>query len=59
MSESRRSIVGSPPAGRWQRALATLTGSVYPHGATTGYHFEYGPATFYGSTTPDIAAAPA
>ena len=36
---------------------ATLSGSVYPKGAPTGYSFEYGPTTFYGERTPVVAAS--
>jgi hypothetical protein len=31
---------------------ATLSGTLDGHGGPTGYHFEYGPTTGYGSTTP-------
>jgi hypothetical protein len=31
---------------------ATLSGSVAPEGLSTGYRFEYGPTSSYGSTTP-------
>jgi YD repeat-containing protein len=31
---------------------ATLIGTVNPNGADTTYHFEYGPTTTYGSSTP-------
>jgi hypothetical protein len=32
---------------------ATLNGVVNPQGLTTTYHFEYGPTTSYGSSTPE------
>jgi hypothetical protein len=35
---------------------AALSGSVYPRGTPTSYHFEYGPTTFYGDTTPAAIA---
>jgi hypothetical protein len=35
---------------------AALSGSVYPKGAPTSYHFEYGRTTFYGATTPAVVA---
>lgn len=37
---------------------AGLSGSVFPRGAPTSYHFEYGPTTFYGETTPISVAGP-
>ncbi|HMD58046.1 MAG TPA: hypothetical protein VKG82_11315 [Solirubrobacteraceae bacterium] len=33
---------------------ATLNGSVSPHEAKTGYHFEWGETTAYGSQTPSV-----
>jgi len=35
---------------------ATLNGDVMPSGLATSYHFEFGPTTSYGTTTPDTAA---
>lgn len=35
---------------------ATLNGSVNPGGGSTSYHFQYGPTTSYGSTTPNHSA---
>jgi hypothetical protein len=35
---------------------ATLTATIDPGGAPTSYHFEYGPTTAYGSTTPVASA---
>ncbi|MEA2293102.1 MAG: virginiamycin lyase, partial [Solirubrobacteraceae bacterium] len=35
---------------------AALSGSVNPHGTATKFHFEYGPTTGYGSSTPDADA---
>jgi hypothetical protein len=32
---------------------ATLTGTINPHGEDTSYHFNYGPTTAYGSSTPE------
>jgi hypothetical protein len=34
----------------------TVTGTVDPVGQATTYHFEYGPTTAYGSSTPDASA---
>ncbi len=34
---------------------ATLTGTINPHGAATTYHFNYGPTSSYGVTTPEVA----
>jgi hypothetical protein len=35
---------------------ATLNGTVVPHGTPTSYHFEYGPTTAYGTSTPVASA---
>ena len=35
---------------------ATVNGTVNPRGEATTYHFEYGPTTGYGTSTPDVAA---
>jgi hypothetical protein len=32
---------------------ATLTGTINPHGVATSYHFNYGPTSDYGSSTPE------
>jgi hypothetical protein len=34
---------------------ATLTGTIDPHGVATTYHFNYGPTTSYGTSTPEVA----
>jgi hypothetical protein len=34
---------------------ATLRGIIDPHGAATTYHFNYGPSTAYGASTPEVA----
>jgi hypothetical protein len=52
-----RSATGPPvavtnPATNVASSAATLHGSVDPHGLTTTVHFEYGPTTSYGHTTP-------
>ncbi len=33
---------------------ATLRGTIDPHGVATTYHFNYGPTTAYGSSTPEV-----
>jgi len=38
---------------------ATLRGSVNPRGRPATYHFEYGPTTAYGSSTPETSAGQA
>jgi len=40
------------PAGAVTEQSAALSGSVNANGAPTSYHFEYGPTSAYGSTTP-------
>ena len=35
---------------------ATLTGTINPHGVVTSYHFNYGPTSSYGESTPEVAA---
>jgi hypothetical protein len=35
---------------------ATLTGTIDPHGEDTTYHFNYGPTSSYGSSTPEVEA---
>ena len=37
-------------------AKATLSGTIDPHGAATTYHFNYGPGTSYGVSTPELSA---
>ena len=37
-------------------SAATLKGSVNPNGTGATWHFEYGPTTAYGSSTPDVDA---
>ncbi len=41
-------------AKRVLRTSAELTGTVYPNGQATSYHFQYGPTTAYGSETPAV-----
>jgi hypothetical protein len=47
----------APAAGGGATAVtagrATLTGTVNPHGVATSYHFNYGPTSNYGSSTPE------
>lgn len=35
---------------------ATLTGTINPHGEATTYHFNYGPTSSYGASTPEVDA---
>jgi hypothetical protein len=44
------------PASAITDRSATLIGNVDAKGAPTSYHFEYGPTTAYGSTTPTAVA---
>ncbi len=46
-------------AGELTTGKATLTGTIDPHGAATTYHFNYGPGTSYGSSTPELSAGSA
>src|SRR5262249_40361514 len=46
-----RAASALPATGIGQRG-ATLNGSVNTHGFQTSWHFEYGPTTAYGSSTP-------
>ena len=34
---------------------ATLTGTINPHGTASTYHFNYGPSTAYGASTPELS----
>ena len=43
-------------AGAVTDRSATLTGTANANGAPTSYHFEYGPTTAYGSSTPNAGA---
>jgi hypothetical protein len=45
-------VVATNPATLVASFSATLNGSLDPHGWGTTVHFEYGPTTSYGSTTP-------
>jgi plastocyanin len=45
-------IVTTNPATLIASFSARLNGSVNPHGLTTTFHFQYGPTTSYGLTTP-------
>jgi hypothetical protein len=42
------------PAGSVGTTVATVHGSVDPHGADTTYHIEYGTTEAYGARTPDV-----
>jgi hypothetical protein len=44
------------PAAAVSDQTATLSGTLNPKGAPTGYHFEYGTTTAYGSTTTTTSA---
>lgn len=48
----------APEAGGGARDVttsrATLTGTINPHGAATTYHFNYGPTSSYGASTPEV-----
>jgi hypothetical protein len=53
--------IHSPPtttlsADHYNLTAAILRGSVDPEGLPTGYHFEYGTTTAYGSKTPGLSA---
>ncbi len=41
-------------AGEVTTRQATLRGIIDPHGAPTIYHFNYGPSTAYGASTPEV-----
>jgi DNA-binding beta-propeller fold protein YncE len=43
-------------AGSISTEGATLNGTVAPNGSETRYHFEYGPTTSYGTSTPETGA---
>ncbi len=55
-------IVGQPPTAVTRsyeftsNSTIKLNGTVDPNGTTTTYHFEYGPTTAYGQTTPSSEA---
>ncbi len=53
-----QSFVTSPAAGAGARDVtvkrATLTGTINPHGRPTTYHFNYGPTSSYGVSTPEV-----
>ncbi len=34
---------------------ATLSGTIDPHGSATTYHFNYGPSSAYGASTPEVS----
>jgi hypothetical protein len=46
------------PASRVSQTAATLNGAVNPKSQATTYHFEYGPTTSYGSSTPPQSVSP-
>jgi hypothetical protein len=58
-----QTFVTAPAAGGGATGVtsrrARLTGTIDPHGVATSYHFEYGPTTSYGSSTPEFDAGAA
>jgi hypothetical protein len=52
-----QTFVTAPAAGAGASGVttqrATLTGTIDPHGVATSYHFNYGPTSDYGSSTPE------
>jgi hypothetical protein len=46
-------LAETKPATGITKSEATLNGVVNPNGAETTYHFEYGPTTAYGTSTPE------
>jgi hypothetical protein len=38
---------------------ATLSGTIDPHGSATTYHFNYGPSSEYGASTPELSGGSA
>jgi len=51
---SGKPLVETKPATAITKSEATLNGEVDPNGAETTYHFEYGPTTSYGTSTPEV-----
>jgi hypothetical protein len=51
--------VTTTPASTIEATEATLNGTINPEGVagSTSYHFEYGPETSYGTSTPETATA--
>jgi hypothetical protein len=45
-----------PTASDLTTVKATLTGTINLQGATTSFHFDYGPTTSYGVSTPEVTA---
>ena len=54
-----QTLITAPAAGGGATGVtagrATLTGTINPYGVATTYHFNYGPTTEYGSSTPEAA----
>ncbi len=48
-------VTTGPPVNAIETS-ATMTGTVNPNGLLTTYHFDYGPDTSYGQSTPDQSA---
>ena len=55
-----QTFVTAPAAGGGATGVttrrATLTGTINPHGVATSYHFNYGPTSSYGASTPEVDA---
>ena len=55
-----QTFITAPAAGGGASGVttkrATLTGTINPHGQETSYHFNYGPTSAYGSSTPEVGA---
>jgi hypothetical protein len=53
-----RTFITAPAAGGGASGVtagrATLTGTINPHGVATSYHFNYGPTSSYGASTPEV-----
>jgi hypothetical protein len=47
---------GAAGAREVKTEAATLTGTVDPHGVATTYHFDYGPSSAFGFSTPEVSA---
>jgi hypothetical protein len=55
-----RTFVTAPAVGGGATEVssrrARLTGTIDPHGTATSYHFNYGPTSSYGASTPEVDA---
>ncbi len=55
-----QTFVTAPAADGGAAAVTTrrarLTGTIDPHGVATSYHFNYGPTSSYGASTPEVDA---